>query len=85
MSSEKNGPQEKDCWEQEDKGYDTDSKVNTEFLWEDKTKWIIKERLGVVDEDTDDDSKIQGEEKENYEDDGEKIGDESKEDNDEIV
>ena len=61
------------------------SKVNTEFLWEDKTKWIIKERLGVVDEDTDDDSEIQGEEKENYEDDGEKIGNESKEDNDEIV
>ena len=27
MSSEKNGPQEKDWWEQEDKGYDTDSKV----------------------------------------------------------
>ena len=44
-----------------------------------------KERLGVVDEDTDDDSKIQGEEKENYKDDGEKIGDKSKEDNDEIV
>ena len=61
------------------------SKVNTEFLWEDKTKWIIKERLGVLDEDTDDDSEIQGEEKENYEDDGEKIGNESKEDNDEIV
>ena len=85
MSSEKNGPQEKEWWEQEDKEYDTDSKVNTEFLWEDKTKWIIKERLGVVDEDTNDDSKIQGEEKENYKDDGEKIGDKSKEDNDEIV
>ncbi len=56
--------------------------MNTEFLWEDKTKRIIKERLGVVDEDTNDDSRIQGEEKENYEDDGEKIGNESKEDND---
>jgi hypothetical protein len=33
MSSEKNVPQEKDWWEQEDEGYDTDSKVNTECLW----------------------------------------------------
>ena len=46
MSSEKNGPQEKEWWEQEDKEYDTDSKVNTEFLWEDKTKWIIRRDLG---------------------------------------
>jgi hypothetical protein len=33
---------------------------------------MIKEGLGVVDEDTDDDSRIEGEEKENFEDDGEK-------------
>jgi hypothetical protein len=64
MSSEKNGPQEKDWWEQEDEGYNRDSKVNTVFLWEDETKRIIKERLGVVDKDTDDDSGIEGEEKE---------------------
>jgi hypothetical protein len=38
MSSEKNVPQEKDWWEQEDEGYDTDSKVNTYFLWEEKPK-----------------------------------------------
>ena len=82
MSSENNAPQEKDWWEQEDEGYNTDSKVNTEFLWEDETKRIIKERLGVVDEDTNDDSGIEGEEKENYEDDGEKGVDESKENND---
>ena len=44
-----------------------------------------KQRLGVVDEDTNDDNEIQGEEKEIHEDDGEKIGNESKEDNDEIV
>jgi len=54
ISSEKNVPQEKDWWEQE-KGYDTDSKVNTEFLWNEITKRIIKERMGVGDEDTDDD------------------------------
>jgi hypothetical protein len=54
ISSEKNVPQEKDWWEQEE-GYDTDSKVNTEFLWNEKTKRIIKERMGVGDEDTDDD------------------------------
>ena len=54
ISSEKNVPQEKDWWEQEE-GYDTDSKVNTEFLWEEKTKRIIKDRMGVGDEDTDDD------------------------------
>ena len=41
--------------------------MNTDFLWEEKTKRIIKERLGVVDEDTDDDSRIiTGEEQENY-------------------
>jgi len=46
--------------------------VNAEFLWEEKTKRIIKDRLGVVHEDTDDDGKIIiGEEQENYEDDGE--------------
>jgi hypothetical protein len=54
ISSEKNVPQEKDWWEQEE-GYDTDSKVNTEFLWNEKTKRIIKDRMGVGDEDTDDD------------------------------
>ena len=37
ISSEKNVPQEKDWWEQEE-GYDTDSKVNTEFLWNEKNK-----------------------------------------------
>ena len=55
ISSEKNVPQEKDWWEKEE-GYDTDSKVNTEFLWEEKTKQIIKDRMGVGDEDSDDDS-----------------------------
>jgi hypothetical protein len=54
ISSEKNVPQEKDWWEQEE-GYDTDSKVNTEFLWEEKTKQLIKDRMGVGEEDTDDD------------------------------
>jgi hypothetical protein len=43
---------------------------------------MIKERLGVVDEDMDDDSGIEGENNENYEDDGEKIDNKSKEDND---
>ncbi len=65
--SEKNVPQEKDWWEQEE-GYATDSKVNTEFLWEEKTKQIIKDRMGVGDDNTDDDSddgegKIVGERK----------------------
>ncbi len=51
-----------------EEGYDTDSKVNTEFLWEEKTKQIIKDRMGVGDEDSDDDSddgegKIVGERK----------------------
>ena len=55
ISSEKNVPQDKDWWEKEE-GYDTDSKVNTEFLWEEKTKQIIKDRMGVGDEDSDDDS-----------------------------
>jgi hypothetical protein len=65
--SEKNAPQEKVWWEQEDEGYNSDSKVNTDFLWEEKTKRMIKERLGVVEEDTDDDSRIiTGEELENY-------------------
>ena len=49
------------------------------FDWEDKRKRMIKERLGVVDKDTDDDSGSEGEKNENYEDDGEKIGNESKE------
>jgi len=84
MSSEKNVPQEKDWWEQEDEGYNTDSKVNTEFLWEEKTKRIIKDRLGVVHKDMDDDGRIIiGEEQENYEDDGEgKIVDEEDDDDD---
>jgi len=55
ISSEKNVPQKKDWWEKEE-GYDTDSKVNTEFLWEEKTKQIIKDRMGVGDEESDDDS-----------------------------
>ena len=81
MSSEKNVPQEKDWWEQEDKGYNTDNKVKTEFPWGENTKKMIKERLGVVDKDTGDDSRIfAGDKQENYEYDGEeKIVDESKE------
>ena len=75
-------PTKKDWWEEKDEGYNTDSKVNTEFLWEDETKRTIKERLGVVDEDTDDDSGIEGEEEDNYEEDGEKRVDKSKENND---
>ena len=72
-------PQEKDWWEQEDEGYDMDRKLNTEFLWEEKTKKMIRERLGVVDEDADDDSRIiTREERENDEDAGEeKIVDKS--------
>ena len=75
-------PTKKDWWEEKDEGYNTDSKVNTEFLWEDETKRIIKERLGVVDEYTDDDSRIEGEEEDNYEEDGEKRVNKSKENND---
>jgi hypothetical protein len=56
--------------------------VNTEFLWEEETKRIIKERLGVVDEDTDDDRGIEGEEEDNYEEDGEKRVCKSNENND---
>ena len=82
MSSEKTGTQKKAWWEQEDEGYNTDSKVNTEFQWEDKTKRIINERMGVVNEDTDDDIGIEGEEDNNYEEDGEKRVDKSKENND---
>jgi hypothetical protein len=84
MSSDMYEPQEKDWWEQEDKEYDTDRKLNTEFLWEEKTKKLIWERLGVVDEDADDDSRIiTREERENDEDDGkEKIVDKSKDDDD---
>ena len=85
ISSEKNVPQEKDWWEQEE-GYDTDSKVNTEFLWEEKTKRIIKDRMGVGDEDTDDDGddsegKIVGEGKiVNEEDDDDDVNDNDNED-----
>ena len=62
MSSEKNGPQEKDCWEQEDKGYKTDRNLKAEYDWEDKAKRMIKERLGRVEEEMDDDgfSEIEG-------------------------
>jgi hypothetical protein len=80
MSSEKTGPQKKAWWEEEDEGYNTDSKVNTEFLWEDKTKRVIKERLGVVDEETDDDRGIEGEEEGNYEEDGEKDNEDNDDD-----
>jgi len=52
------------------------------FDWEDKRKRMIKERLGVVDKDTDDDSGSEGEKNEVYEDDGEKIGNASKDDDD---
>ena len=80
--SEENGPQEKDWWEQEDKGYNTHIYLKAEYDWEDETKRISKERLGLVDKDTEDDSRSEGEEKENYEDDGEKIVDEANEDDD---
>ena len=33
--------------------------MKAEYDWEDKTKRMIKERLGVVEEDTDDDSEIE--------------------------
>jgi hypothetical protein len=81
MSSEKTGTQKKAWWEQEDEGYNTDSNVNTEFQWEDKTKRIIKERMGVVNEDTDNEDGIEGEDDNNYEEDGEKRN-EDDEDND---
>jgi len=54
MNSKKNGPQGKDWWEQEDKGYNTDRNLKVEYDWEDKTNRMIKKRLGVVEEDTDD-------------------------------
>ena len=82
MSSEKTGTQKKAWWEQEDEGYNTDSNVNTEFQWEDKTKRIINERMGVVNEDTDDDIGIEGEDDNNYEEDGEMRVNKSKENND---
>jgi hypothetical protein len=82
MSSEKTGIQKKDWREQEDEGYMMDSNVIIQFLWEDKTKRIIRERLGVVDEDTDDYIGIEGEEDNNYEEDGEKRVNKSKENND---
>ena len=77
MSSEKNRPQENDWWEQEDKVYNTDRNLKAEYDQEDKTKRMIKERLGVVEEETDDDgvSKIEGEKNNHDKDDGEKIGD----------
>ncbi len=56
--------------------------MNTEFLWGDKTKRIIKERLGVVDKDTDDDRGIEGEEEDNYEEDGEKDDEENDDEDD---
>ena len=59
MSSKKNRPQEKDWWKQEGEGYNTDRNLKAEYDWEDKTKRMIKERLGVVEEDTDDDSEIE--------------------------
>ena len=65
--SEENWPQEKDWWEQEDEGYNTHIYLKAEYDWEDETKRIIKERLGLVDKDTEDDSRSEGEEKENYE------------------
>jgi hypothetical protein len=35
MSSEKNRPQEKDWWEQEDEEYNRDRKLKAEYDWED--------------------------------------------------
>ena len=63
LSSEKNRPQEKHWWEQEDKGYNTDRNLKAEYDWDDTTKRVIKERLGVVEEEMDDDgvSEIEGE------------------------
>ncbi len=55
LSSKKNRPQEKHWWEQEDEEYNTDRNLKAEYDWEDKTKRVIKERLGVVEEETDDD------------------------------
>ncbi len=46
-------PQENDWWEQEDEGYNTDGNLKAEYYWEDKTKRVIKERLGVVEEQRD--------------------------------
>ncbi len=80
--SKENGPQEKDWWEQEDEGYNTHIYLKAKYDWEDETKRIIKERLGLVDKDTEDDSRSEGEEKENYENDGENIVDEANEDDD---
>jgi len=63
MSSQKVRPQEKHWWEQEDKGYNPDRNLKAQYDWEDKTKRMIKERLGILEEERDDDrvSKIKGE------------------------
>ena len=66
MSCEKNSPQEKHWWEEEDKGYNTDRDLMAEYDWEDKTIGKIKERLGL-EEETDDcrNSKIEGDQNNN--------------------
>ncbi len=50
MSSGKNKPKEKDWQEKEDKGYNTDRNLKAEYDREDKTKRMIKERLGMVED-----------------------------------
>jgi hypothetical protein len=80
MSNKKNVPQEKHWWEQEDEGYNTDRNLKAEYDWEKKNKKLIKERLGVVEEDTDDDGvgKMEGEKNNNNKDDSGMSGDDVK-------
>ena len=50
MSSEKNRPQEKHWWKEDDEGCNTDINLKAEYDWEDKTIRNINVRLGVVEE-----------------------------------
>ena len=76
MSSKKNRPQETHWWEEEDEGYNTDINLKAEYDWEDKTIGNINARLGIEEEmDVDGVDKIEGEQKNNDEDDGGKTGD----------
>jgi hypothetical protein len=45
MSSKKNRHQEKNWWEDEDKGYNTDRDLKAEYDWEDKTIGKIRRDL----------------------------------------
>jgi hypothetical protein len=79
MSSKKNRPQEKNWWEEEDKGYNTDRDLKAEYDWEDKTIGKNKERLGMEEETDDDgDGEIEDAQNNNGEDYGGKTGEDVK-------